>query len=146
MLASAVGSELVETTRVADELGETGGVTVTVEDALALVARLLAPTGLPESEALLVPDVPASPGTIPLFAITAKIVTGVLLVTLGAVKNPLSEMVPALADQVTAVLADPLMRAVNCNCCCDTRVALPGESEIPVESLAEEVDDPVVPV
>jgi hypothetical protein len=74
------------------------------------------------------------------------IVTGVLLVTLGAVKNPLSEIVPALADQVTAVLSDPLIRAVNCSCCCDPRVALPGESEILVELLEGEVDDPAVPV
>src|SRR5258708_29358420 len=62
-------------------------------------------------------------------------VTGVLLVTLGAVKNPLLEIAPALADQVTAVFGLPLMRAVNCNCCCDATVAVSGETETTVEAL-----------
>src|SRR5260370_31262050 len=62
-------------------------------------------------------------------------VTGVLLVTLGAVKNPLLEIAPALAVQVTAVFGLPLMRAVNCNCCCDATVAVSGETETAVEAL-----------
>jgi hypothetical protein len=32
----------------------------------------------------------------------------------GAVKRPLDETVPAVADQVTAVLLEPLTVAVNC--------------------------------
>jgi hypothetical protein len=38
----------------------------------------------------------------------------VLLVTAGAVKKPLDEIVPALAAQVTAVLVVPCTKAVNC--------------------------------
>jgi hypothetical protein len=117
-----------------------------VEDAFALVLGSLTLIGLPERGPLLGPNVSGSLITIPLFALIAVIVTGVLLVTLGAVKNPLFEMVPALADQVTAVSADPLMRAVNCICCSDGRVALPGESEILAESLEVEVEVPVVPL
>jgi hypothetical protein len=41
-------------------------------------------------------------------ALVAVTVTVVLLVTFGAVKSPVLEIVPALADQVTAVLAVPL--------------------------------------
>jgi hypothetical protein len=51
-----------------------------------------------------------------LATLVAVMTTEVLLVTLGAVKAPLLEMVPALADQVTAVLAVPLIWAVNCCC------------------------------
>jgi hypothetical protein len=68
-------------------------------------------------------------------ALVAVIVTGVLLVTLGAVKNPLLEIVPALADQVTAVSAVPLMLAVNCCCVCDGMLVLLGDSDI--EELVE---------
>ena len=56
-------------------------------------------------------------------------ITEVLLVTLGAVKTPPLEIVPSLADQATAVLADPLILAVNCCCSCDIRVVVPGEIE-----------------
>jgi hypothetical protein len=49
-------------------------------------------------------------------ALVAVIVTGVLPVTFGAVKNPSAEIVPAVADQVTAVFAVPLTRATNCKC------------------------------
>ena len=62
-------------------------------------------------------------------------VTGVLLVTLGAVKNPLLEIVPALAHQVTAVSAVPLMLAVNCCCACDAMMVLLGDSDM--EELLE---------
>ena len=61
------------------------------------------------------------------------------MVTLGAVKNPLLEMVPALDDQVTAVFGVPLMRAVNCSWSSDAIVALTGVSESAVEEeLVEE--------
>ena len=73
-----------------------------------------------------------------LATLVAVMVTEVVLVTLGAVKAPLLEIVPALADQVTAVSAVPLMRAVNCCCACDARVVLTGEIESTVpEPLAE---------
>lgn len=91
---------------------ETGGMTVIVAEACELA---LATTG-----SLMIT------GPAPLVAVTT---TGTLLVTLGAVKNPLLEIVPALTDQVTAVFGVPLTLAVNCNCSCDARVALPGESE-----------------
>jgi len=64
----------------------------------------------------------------------AVITIVVSLDTLGAVKNPLLEIVPALADQVTAVFGLPLILAVNCSCCSDAIVALPGESESAVEA------------
>jgi len=62
-------------------------------------------------------------------------VTVVLLVTLGAVKTPLLEIVPALDDQVTAVFGLPLTRAVNWTCAWDAADALSGETV----SVAEEV-------
>ena len=133
MLASVAGSEVVETASPGGGSWVPCGITVTVDDAFALVVGSLTLTGLPEPETLLVLTISGALMMIALFVLMAVIVTGVLLVTLGAVKNPLFEIVPALADQVTAVLADPVMRAVNCNCCSDDRVALPGESEIPVE-------------
>jgi hypothetical protein len=51
-----------------------------------------------------------------------------LLVTLGAVNNPLLETVPADADQVTAVLLVPCTVAENCCVLPDVRVVLPGET------------------
>jgi hypothetical protein len=65
-------------------------------------------------------------------------VTDVLLVTFGAVKAPVLEIVPALADQVTAVSAVPLMLAVNCCWACDARFALTGEIESRVPELLAE--------
>ena len=64
--------------------------------------------------------------------------------TLGAVKAPLLEIVPALADQVTAVFAVPLMLAVNCCCACDARVVLTGEIEstVPLAELTVRVNGP----
>src|ERR1035438_1293068 len=56
-------------------------------------------------------------------------ITCVMLATSGAVKNPLLEMVPAVADQVTAVFEVLLSRAVNCSCSIDATVAAPGEIE-----------------
>ncbi|MGD1077534.1 MAG: hypothetical protein ABR881_04365 [Candidatus Sulfotelmatobacter sp.] len=74
-----------------------------------------------------------------LAAVVAVMMTRVVLVTLGAVKTPVLEMVPALANQVTAVFEGPLMRAVNCTCSIDATVALAGESESAVEGAAPEV-------
>src|ERR1700683_5471514 len=70
-----------------------------------------------------------------LATLVAVMATGVLPVTAGAVNNPLLEMVPALADQVTAVSAVPLRRAVNCSCSWEPTVALPGESDMAGEEL-----------
>ena len=44
----------------------------------------------------------------------AVTVTCVLLLTRGAVNLPLLEIVPAVADQFTAVLEAPVMLALNC--------------------------------
>ena len=71
--------------------------------------------------------------------LVAVMVIAVLLVTLGATKAPLLEMVPALAVQVTPVLAVPLTWAVNCCCPAEVTVALLGEITIVlVELLAVE--------
>src|ERR1700692_4941494 len=48
-------------------------------------------------------------------------------------KSPLLEIDPALADQVTAVFAVPLILAVNCSCCIAATVAFSGVSETKVE-------------
>jgi hypothetical protein len=66
-------------------------------------------------------------------ALVAVTVTGVLTATFGAVKIPSFEIVPALADQVTAVFGDPLIRAVNCNFSNDATVAVFGESDSAAE-------------
>ena len=65
-----------------------------------------------------------------LAALVAVIVTEVLLVTLLAVKSPLLEILPALADQVTAVFAVPLTLAVKFCCPFEGIVMLLGESEM----------------
>jgi len=65
-----------------------------------------------------------------LAALVAVMVTEVLLVTLGAAKAPLLEIVPVLADQVTAVFGVPLTLAVNCCCPSEIRLAMLGEIEI----------------
>ena len=96
---------------------EPTGVTVTVADA-EIGRLLLSVSSLLER-------------TLPL--VVALMITGVELLTCGAVKNPLLEMVPALADQVTPVFDVPVTRAVNCNPSSDPMVALPGESEIVFE-------------
>jgi hypothetical protein len=46
-------------------------------------------------------------------ALLAMTVIGCALLVLGAVNNPLEEIVPALADQVTAVLLVLLTAAAN---------------------------------
>jgi hypothetical protein len=46
--------------------------------------------------------------------LVAVMVTGVVLLTCGAVKVPLFEMFPAVADQLTAVFEVPVILAVNC--------------------------------
>jgi hypothetical protein len=78
-------------------------------------------------------------------ALVAVIVTEVLVVTLGAVKTPVLEIVPALADQITAVSALPLMAAVNCCCACDARFALLGEIVIEVPLAETAIDAGIEP-
>jgi len=60
-------------------------------------------------------------------ALVAFTVTDVLLVTLGAENDPLLEILPALADQMTAVFSVPIMLAENCCRPSDNSVMLPGE-------------------
>jgi hypothetical protein len=67
----------------------------------------------------------------------AVMMTRVVLVTLGAVKNPLLEILPALADQVTGVLEVPRVR--NCTCSIAATDALPGEIESAVGEADAEV-------
>jgi hypothetical protein len=58
----------------------------------------------------------------------AVIVTVVVALTLGAVNRPEAEIVPALADQVTAVFDEPLTVAVNCRVPPDVTVAVAGDT------------------
>ena len=51
---------------------------------------------------------------VPSVVLVAVIETGVLLLTCGAVKVPLFEMLPAVADQLTAVSEVPVILALNC--------------------------------
>lgn len=74
-------------------------------------------------------------------ALVAVTTTVVLVATLGAVNSPVFEIVPALADQVTAVFGVPLIFAVNCRRSSDTRLALPGVSDIAVEELELEEEE-----
>jgi len=60
--------------------------------------------------------------------LVAVIITAVLLETFGAVNSPLLEIMPALADQVTPVLEDPLILAVNRCCACDGTFAEAGKT------------------
>src|SRR5579864_159170 len=63
-------------------------------------------------------------------ALVTVTVTEVLLVTLGAVNWPLLVMVPADADQRTAVFEVPVTLALNCRIPCEVTVGVPGETEI----------------
>lgn len=60
-------------------------------------------------------------------ALVAVTVTVVLLLTAGAVNLPVLEMIPAVADQVTAVLDVPVIAALNCSTLCARTVAPDGE-------------------
>ena len=61
------------------------------------------------------------------FAPVAVTVTAVSLLTAGAVNLPALEIVPALADQTTAVSDVPVILAVNCSVLREATVALAGE-------------------
>ena len=52
-----------------------------------------------------------------------------MALTVGAVKSPELEMDPAVADQVTAVLAEPVTVAVNCWVPAEATEALVGDIE-----------------
>jgi len=56
-------------------------------------------------------------------------VTAVFALTFGAVKSPELEIAPALADQVTAVLVEPVTVAVNCRVPPETAEPLVGDIE-----------------
>jgi uncharacterized iron-regulated membrane protein len=60
----------------------------------------------------------------------AVTVTVVVEVTDGAVKSPVLEMVPAEADQVTAVFVEPLTVAVYCSLEPEETVAPVGEIDM----------------
>jgi hypothetical protein len=61
--------------------------------------------------------------------------TLVVLVTVGAVKRPLEDTVPAEAVQVTAVFEVFVTVAVNCEVAPEFTVALVGEMVIPIAPL-----------
>jgi|SRR5712692_8400461 len=61
-------------------------------------------------------------------ALVAATVADIDVLTLGAVKAPLLDIVPALADQITPVLLVPLTVAVNCCVPPETTVAVAGET------------------
>jgi hypothetical protein len=69
-----------------------------------------------------------------LFVLSARLVTfivkSVFAVTVGARKSPALEIAPALTDQLTAVLVEPVTLAVNCCEPPETRVAVMGRIEI----------------
>src|SRR5437879_4199996 len=62
-------------------------------------------------------------------ALVAVTITVVLVLTAGAVKSPELESDPAVADQVTAVLVEPVTVAVNCWVPAETTEALTGDIE-----------------
>lgn len=63
--------------------------------------------------------------------LVAVIITGVLLVTFGAVKLPSLEMVPAVAVHPMPVFGVPVRVAANCWTPCDAIVVLLGETTMP---------------
>src|SRR5437879_7678763 len=67
-------------------------------------------------------------------ALVAVTVTVVLVLTAGAVKSPELEIVPAVADQVTAVLVEPVTVAVNCWVPAEATEALVGDVETETET------------
>jgi hypothetical protein len=73
-----------------------------------------------------------------LATLVAVMITEVFLVTFGAVKAPLLEMVPPLADQVTDVSGVPLILAVKCCCPFEGMVVLLGEIEILMPEVPSE--------
>lgn len=62
--------------------------------------------------------------------LVARTVTAVVLETLGAVKTPALEILPADADQLTAVLLVPCTLAVNCRFPPAVTLVLVGETEM----------------
>ena len=62
--------------------------------------------------------------------LVARTVTVVAVVTVGAVRLPPLVMVPALTDQLTAVLLVPCTLAENCWVAPDAILALVGETEM----------------
>lgn len=74
-------------------------------------------------------------------ALVAVMVTYEVDVTVGAVSKPLLEIEPALVDQVTPVLVEPLTIAENCCVAPEATVALVGETcTVTCEAGAMEMD------
>src|SRR5882762_7930407 len=74
-------------------------------------------------------------------ALVAVTVTVVLVLTAGAVKSPELEIVPAVADHVTAVLVEPVTVAVNCWVPAEATEALVGDAETATGALTVTVAD-----
>ena len=128
MVASADGRAEVATKI---EASKAGAVTITVADADApLPPFVFSPVvGLPgfgPPRAFALRSFPTGgAGFETLLTVT---VTAVLMVTRGAVNIPSLEIVPAVVDQITAVLELSLMRALNCSFPKEATVAALGES------------------
>jgi len=104
--------------------------TLASDRTVVVIARLAVGDTLTVAEACSVASV----------APVAVIVTGVLTVTWGAVNFPLLEIVPAVADQTTAVFEVPVTLALNCSTPCEAIVALLGDSVIRSVGLPPELE------
>ena len=67
--------------------------------------------------------------------LVALTVTVVVVVTVGAVKRPALEIVPALVDHVTAVFVEPVTVALNCWVPPDATVVEVGEMEMETDMV-----------
>lgn len=90
---------------------------------------VIATGDMADGPVMLIYDDALEPGSSASRDLVAVTTTTVFVVTFGAVKSPVLEIVPALTDQVTAVSDVPVDVAMNCKCCDDPTVALVGESE-----------------
>lgn len=77
-------------------------------------------------------------------ALVAVTVTLVLADTFGAVKIPLLEMLPAVADQTTAVLLVPCTVAPNCSVAPEFRLDVAGETATLTLELVIASEAPIV--
>ena len=87
---------------------------------LVLMLKLLVPAGVTET--------PAEPLAVESAVLVAVTVTAVATATVGAVKRPELEIVPAEADQVTPVMLVSRTEAANCCVPPDVIDALDGET------------------
>jgi hypothetical protein len=100
---------------------------VSCETTVALLGEtVIRGLGLPEDAGVTLTVAVAR--TLPSVALVAVTITGVLLLTLGAVKVPLLEIAPAVVDHATTVFEVPVILALNCWVSCETTVVVLGET------------------